>query len=66
MHLTVDASLFHAPVFLVSVFTQFIICHCTANGSPECVKGDARAELTWFPVSRTQLKLCWQVLFTSQ
>jgi VCBS repeat-containing protein len=29
-------------------------------------KGDARAELTWFPASRTQLKLCWQVLFTSQ
>jgi hypothetical protein len=30
------------------------------------IKGDARAELTWFPASRTQLKLCWQVLFTSQ
>jgi len=29
------------------------------------IKGDARAELTWFPASRTQLKLCWQVLFTS-
>jgi hypothetical protein len=30
------------------------------------IKGDARAELTWFAASRTQLKLCWQVLFTSQ
>jgi hypothetical protein len=34
--------------------------------SPDGFKGDARAELTWFPASRTQLKLCWQVLFTSQ
>ncbi|HTY87092.1 MAG TPA: M36 family metallopeptidase [Candidatus Acidoferrum sp.] len=30
------------------------------------IKGDARAELTWFPAGRAQLKLCWQVLFTSQ
>ncbi len=30
------------------------------------VKGEARAELTWFPAGRAQLKLCWQVLFTSQ
>jgi VCBS repeat-containing protein len=29
------------------------------------IKGDAHAELTWFPASRTQLRLCWQVLFTS-
>ena len=35
----------------------------TANDG---IKGDARAELIWFPASRTQLKLCWQVLFTSQ
>jgi hypothetical protein len=34
--------------------------------APDGFKGDARAELTWFPASRTQLKLCWQVLFTSQ
>ena len=30
------------------------------------IKGEAQAELTWFPASRSQLKLCWQVLFTSQ
>ena len=30
------------------------------------VKGEAQAELTWFPTARAQLKLCWQVLFTSQ
>jgi len=29
------------------------------------IKGDAYAELAWFPSSRTQLRLCWQVLFTS-
>jgi hypothetical protein len=29
------------------------------------IKGDAQAELTWFPASRAQLKLCWQVLCTS-
>jgi hypothetical protein len=29
------------------------------------IKGDARAELTWFPASRAQLRLCWQILFTS-
>jgi hypothetical protein len=30
------------------------------------IKGEAQAELTWFPAGRAQLKLCWQVLFTSQ
>jgi hypothetical protein len=30
------------------------------------IKGEAQAELTWFPASRSQLKLCWQVLCTSQ
>ena len=34
--------------------------------APDGFKGLARAELTWFPASRSQLKLCWQVLFTSQ
>jgi hypothetical protein len=34
--------------------------------APDGFKGDARAELAWFPASRSQLKLCWQVLFTSQ
>ena len=29
------------------------------------IKGDSHAELAWFPASRTQLRLCWQVLFTS-
>ena len=29
------------------------------------IKGEAQAELTWFPASHAQLKLCWQVLFTS-
>jgi hypothetical protein len=30
------------------------------------IKGEAQAELTWFPAGREQLKLCWQVLFTSR
>jgi hypothetical protein len=30
------------------------------------IKGEAQAELTWFPAGRAQLKLCWQVLFTSR
>jgi hypothetical protein len=30
------------------------------------IKGDAYAELVWFPSSRSQLRLCWQALFTSQ
>ena len=34
--------------------------------APDGFKGDARAELTWFPAGRSQLRLCWQVLFTSQ
>ena len=33
--------------------------------APDGIKGNARAELAWFPASRSQLKLCWQVLFTS-
>ena len=30
------------------------------------IKDDAHAELTWFPASRNELKLAWQVIFTSQ
>jgi hypothetical protein len=55
-------------------FRQRVVAETDAAGAtrqqtftaPDGIKGDARAELTWFPASRTQLKLCWQVLFTSQ
>jgi Fungalysin/Thermolysin Propeptide Motif len=35
----------------------------TANAG---IKGDAYVTLTWFPTSRNQLTLAWQVIFTSQ
>ena len=32
----------------------------------KAVKGVAYAALTWFPASRNELKLAWQIIFTSQ
>jgi hypothetical protein len=34
--------------------------------SAEALKGDATVQLVWLPMSRNQLRLCWEVIFMSR
>ncbi|MEJ0089785.1 MAG: M36 family metallopeptidase [Limisphaerales bacterium] len=55
-----------APADIISQSVIQGIARSQSYVAAKGIKGAAHAGLTWFPASRNELKLAWQVTFTSQ